>query len=170
MKKAWLSKQGWHYKLLKASYEDPRIPQNLCPYFWGTIFRLVLLPLTWVGYIAQKMTKGVIDYFAKFLGTLFFYILWLGGIGVAVDLFFKEQDVSIWMLLIVGLACAIIPIIILVLMIVLLAALGQGFFLARDKTRVLRGLGEHEKSPTLFGLWIRARYHKICPRIIWYNK
>ena len=37
-----ISRRSWHYRLLRKLYMD--VPDNLCAYFWKTVFVLLLIP------------------------------------------------------------------------------------------------------------------------------
>jgi len=59
-----LSKKAWHYRLQCAMFGSPPFLSNFCPYFWLTIFCLVVMPFVFLG---KQMAKVCVKV-ANFIG------------------------------------------------------------------------------------------------------
>jgi len=50
-----LSKNSWHFKLQSKIFGKPPFLDNFCPYFWLTIFCVIISPFVCVGFLAFKL-------------------------------------------------------------------------------------------------------------------
>src|ERR1035438_2391936 len=57
-----LSKKSWHYQLQKATFRSSTPDfQSFCPYFWITIFCLIISPLTLLFYMFIMWPLDIFD-------------------------------------------------------------------------------------------------------------
>lgn len=147
-----LSKNSWHYKL-NMLYDD-WVPSNLCPYFWKTVYRTILLPLNLVLAIPMFILEWIYGdrfdgksdwiWIKAILGFMIFLVL-LCGISAIAMLFIQREAVVA-----VGVTGWII-------------IFGIGFSWLWGKYQDSR----ENNPPSLIGSYFKAKKEKVCPKIEW---
>lgn len=171
-----INTNSWHVKLHKYIFTN-RLPDNLCPYFWRIVKSLIFvipafisrlpLYLAWLFEMLFKKTDYTNSFLVNYrnedrsLENMFGFLMYvllcviysLGLIeynyfrkvmNYSFDSFFAETGymTNILILIIIG-----------------LIVLYEIICLARKN-----------KTPNLLKEFIKAKYHKYCPKIEWVNK
>ena len=143
-----LSKNSWHYKL-NMLYDDD-VSYNLCPYFWKTMYRAILLPLnlvlaipifiiTWI--YRDRYDEGDPMWMKGLLG----FTIYLGITAVICMalMFFIQNEITI--------------------------AFGSGGWIILFITfgRWVHEKYEDRKQTSIFNSYFKAKKEKVCPKIEW---
>ena len=58
MKPLNFSKNSWHAILWESTFGEGTPPDSICPYFWTTIFAMILFPLCIVGHLINLISRN----------------------------------------------------------------------------------------------------------------
>lgn len=158
--------KSWHYWLYRNTYQGT--PKSLCPYFWKLLFAIIMLPLTWVGYLFPGTREGK-NMFLNFIITFMFMALLVVGHGVGMENY-PESNSFIATIIGLGLLTGVSLIIILAGLLIfgLIHAIREGVTYIEDK-RYYKHLKELEKGkePKKYILieWWKAFKSKYCPKL-----
>jgi len=150
-----LKLNSWHSRLYQHFYGvDP--PENLCPYFWKIILALVLVVPVEIFCIPRTILKlvrkdaSLITDFPKILTSFILYTLlavviilsfpilyYIFNVGGLADQ--AEAGIILWGLVIIVTGCL--------------------WLFTRERNE--------SSSPNIFTEYIKASYHKYCPKITW---
>ncbi len=64
--KVQFSEKSWHYRLQQFVYNCPRKNPSLCPYFWNTVFAVILFPMALIGFVVGKYVSEDVFGFADY--------------------------------------------------------------------------------------------------------
>jgi len=164
-----IKENQWHAKLYYYSYNT--LPKSLCRYFWMLLLSIVLLPITWCGYVVPKVRKDRGNNIGSFIGFTvgLFYVgslLLPYLLGNAFSKLNELVDISDVQMLGIG----------YILLILMAAAIFLLLFLAFNvfpylkeklEERTKNKKPKQEKGPSIISEYYKAFMGKYCPRIDW---
>ena len=150
-----ISKNSWHYRLLKFSYGNWGIPKNLCPYFWKlvvTIFATIIFSVfnIWGHKIIKdkSIDEGFISFTNFVVGSLCWVVCLIlfvmGAVFFTTDQKLKETGYCLWIITIfVGVS---------------LGSMTLYDYIKSKRTHKI-------KPPSLVKEFLKAKKNKYCPKI-----
>lgn len=162
-----LQLKSWHTILYKNTYQG--LPDSLCPYFWKLLIAMLLLPITWGGYVIPNIryTKSI---FLNFMTTVCFYTI--GYIIYNISLSIYPEQEGIWEMLL-GITVAtgyIVGVTVAISAIFILIYLASTYISDTTKSVMYkRRLTNEDKPKKTYILieWYKAFKGKYCPKINW---
>ncbi len=151
MKGITLNENSWHYKLYSATYYNYNKIENFCPYFWKTIFALLMLPLTWSTYLWIR-TPNNNPLPIRIVISMATYLI-LGLLSYSISLYNLQE----W-LHIVG-----VPILFVILGLALLLLIVFIIFKIDDKMK-------QSDTMNFISTGVDSFMNKYCPKITWVKK
>lgn len=180
-----INTNSWHVKLHKYIFTG-RLPDNLCPYFWRIVKGLIFVIPTFISrlplYLAWlfEMLFKKTDYANSFLvnnknedrslenmfGFLMYVLLLCVFTLISIEYHFFRKIMgysfdpfyySVAFKINIGVCIALM---------FYLAASGYKLWILNDQSSETNV----EKTPNLLREFIKAKYHKYCPKIEWVNK
>lgn len=162
-----LKLNSWHFWLYKHSYSGT--PQTLCPYFWKLLFAIVLLPITFMGYLIPAVRHDRNLFLHGLVTFLIGFLIFLGFI-----LGEKHYEGNILLATLYGLGTMLLTICIVCVAGALIAGL---IFSIREAVIYIQDKREDAyyerlaegKEPKKYILveWWKGFKGKYCPRINW---
>lgn len=176
-----LSYNSTSSKLYRWFYDKHDMPETLCPYFWKLVFAwtitIILSPLLLPKWIVDKLSKN--DEHAPVPVYAFLGFLIYGAIFIIASLFvffsaywitYYEKDILYGMYVgglvafVIGLGASI--------------AFGIKYLIDKRKEKLKEFIWDEfgdyvknpdyiEPKPNLLAEFIKAKYHKYCPKIDW---
>lgn len=169
-----LSKNSWHWKLYKLTYTHERwdrMPTNLCPYFWKIVLAMLLFPFNFLitGPLKLLSLSGVGDediatdsYFRLFWPSIGFnFLLCLVYAMIAMFWYIPiSMEAKPTITFVIGVCCWFLSIISSI-------AFGIKYLvnLAAKRHRPYK-----PDKPNIIVEFIKAKYNKSCPMVVWENE
>ncbi len=148
-----INRNSFHARVYKYVHGD-KLPDNLCPYFWKMLFALIwCIPDTVIRFpgmllnrftkdSGMERTKGVVLYFFSLI------LIWMGWCITELIKFLLgfeyDEDQAF-----IGGMCIVVPL------------LGLLVY------QIIKYFCEPKERGTIVGEFIKAKYERYCPRIIW---
>lgn len=146
-----INKNNWHAKFYRASYGE--LTENFCTYFCKLLLALVLLPITFVGYLIPSVREdsknGIGTYF---LITFLTVMTVLAGSAIGGKIF---TETSVFLSIILGTIFLILSFSSFVALV-----LGVIYFFTEY-------LPNKSIKPNLISERVKAFKGKYCPRVEW---
>lgn len=181
-----IKKTSWHARLFAQTYNVESLPSNLCPYFWGLVISLVLLPLTfwtlvfykicpdeapWRFGVGHRIRSGLVAWIVTVVVSLV-------GFAYVSEHYYPKSGVPYTDLVRVCLLALPFGILIVggaLLTVFLVCLLCMGicvlFKMASESvvTFISKPLMESEepKNNNVLFAYLKARKQKYCPKIDW---
>ena len=173
-------------KLYRWFYDTHRMPKTLCPYFWKLVFAwvltIILSPLLLPTWIVRKVTNDIdenvpVGPYALMGILIYSAILAVIGVGVFISsywIIYYQKTLGYSLYLTGG----------VVTFIGLIGSITWGIMKLKDRIRDRRtkrtiwddNIGDYvpnpnykEPKPSILVEFIKAKYHKYCPKIDWEN-
>lgn len=156
-----LNLNSWHAKLYKNSYNG--LPETLCPYFWKLLLAIVLLPITFVGYLFPFIREAK-SLFLNFLATFIAAAIIVTSYGLGENFieYCSLKDQIIGFMIGLGTMILVFAAITAILFVI--------FYLddyLEDRKYQRRWNRNEPKKQWIIVEWWKGFYGKYCPRINW---
>lgn len=163
-----LNQNSFSARAYRWFYIKDTLPDNLCPYFWKQIFlyplTFLLFPIILPSIIMELIDKErMYDWYDRVSRSISTYFAIIGGaLCLSPILLFWhsmfEKNYSF-----IGLGLFLDTLLIVVLLVYLYREY-------KKKQRRKKGYAITEKKPNLIVEFVKAKYNKHCPKIVWRNK
>lgn len=154
-----LNENSWHARLYKVMHEYPKLPENLCNYFWKLVLIVLTLPLYFPGLLIRirKDTRDTTRGSGLIVGGLIINAI-LFSLSACVYSIHTEKNLSLLLSIIIvfiGIPAAI-------------ALLLAVVYLIDSGVKEIQNKKQDENSIVkITSEYIKAKKENYCPRIEW---